>query len=154
MEFDGTPEEFKKVGHLFAPQEAALEQSLNEPPASDGTTPALAQEEETAIPIDIAERALTRIPLSVNQNKAFAAVLAAGPDGILISDLAAKMGITRPQLAGVFGSLGRRFANTPGWPSGGWLINEAWDANHSEYKFWAHPTLKEVVQRGTVRFSE
>ncbi len=150
--FSGTPDEFQKVAHLFTPNEAKTEKSSPTKPASEAKDEA--NEVAFKLTPEIAEKSLTRLPLSENQKRLLRAVLEAGGDGIYISDLATKVGVTRPQLAGVLGALGRRFANTEGSPDEPWegLIKEKWDQAKAQWKFWPDWVLFKIAERGKVIF--
>jgi hypothetical protein len=53
--------------------------------------------------------------------------LRANPKGMTSEELAKAVGIDRGQLAGVLGALGRRVANTSGWPAGAQFIEKIRD---------------------------
>jgi hypothetical protein len=148
--FDGSPEEFAKIAHLFGSSNAP--EGVQKGAASEEAFPEEARGTDE-LTSEIVERGLRRRSLSSSQKKVFAVVIDAGAAGIYIGDLAKKVGVTRAQLAGVLGALGRRFANTDGWPKDAWPIHSKRDQDKRQWKFWAAPVLREVVRRGNISFS-
>jgi hypothetical protein len=136
--FRGTAEEFRAVEHLFAPERP-----------NPAPTPTTAQE-PAELTAEVLERALTRIPLSPGQQKFLRALIDAGAGGLSAADVQARLGISGAQYAGLTGALGRRFANTEGWPKGAWPTTNIWDPEHREWRYAAHRALLEVFRRGKI----
>ena len=64
--------------------------------------------------VEFAKSVLNRRAVSKTQRKLFEVLYEAGEDGLLSSDMATKIGVTRAELAGVLGAFGRRVHNTRG----------------------------------------
>jgi hypothetical protein len=144
--FEGTPEEYAQAKPM-------LSQSVASPDASErahaAPRPSVAVNLELSV--SVIEKALTRISLSKNQRTVLAIAAKAGEAGIYTNDLANKAGITRNQLTGVLGSLGRRIANTPGWPEDLSLGDSKWDNDKKQRRYWLHPLIREVMLSGRVK---
>jgi hypothetical protein len=146
--FVGTAEEYKEVAHLFGEASSHPELSPANGAANRGDKNAHEVGELTA---DIVERGLTRIPLSDQQCATLNAIVEANPGWINTKELAKATGMTRQQIAGVWGALGRRFSNTKGWPRGQWPITDRWDAAKSLWCYQAKPVLCELVRQGRIK---
>jgi hypothetical protein len=109
-EFEGTPDEFAKVAHLFPGTLVS---------AVAGPNPAESVEAETSeITSKLVLLVLTRRKLSSDIRKVLKALVQAGADGMTTGEIAAAMGINWQKLSGVMGAFGRRVASTSGWPAG------------------------------------
>jgi hypothetical protein len=84
-------------------------------------------------------RALKRLPLSGSQQKVFEILAEADEPGLTNEEIANKAGLSRQELAGVLGALGRRFANTDGWPRGVSPFGTKWDDQLRQYRYWGTP---------------
>jgi hypothetical protein len=150
--FVGTAEEYKQVAHLFG---EPLSNSAVVPKAEIAAPSDSSQKtesvEEAEITLGLLERALTRIPLSAQQSAVLSAVVKASPGSINTKELAKATGMTRQQIAGVWGALGRRFANTQGWPRGRWPIVDRWDAGKLLWTYEATPILCDLAQQGRIK---
>jgi hypothetical protein len=153
LEFDGTPEEFAQVGHLFAGQPGTPPAApLSQPQASPEPSAVGGGEPEAKVELngELVLRLFNRRPLSQNIRKVFKAFLAAGDKKLTTTDLATAVGITRQELAGVFGAFGRRVAHTAGWPDG--LAFVGWERNDDdEYVYWLPPVVRQVLESGKVQ---
>jgi hypothetical protein len=152
MDFEGTPEEYVKT---FGALRGTSNGSVT--PLAE-TSPALAEvpgnNEESNEKVEVSPefllRALTRISLSTNQRKVLELVSKASKPGLTSEEIAHKVGLTRAQLAGVWGALGRRLANTRGYPEGGTSIDWKWDPDIRQYRYWALQVLRDVMSSGKV----
>jgi hypothetical protein len=106
------------------------------------------KEPQKQLKAQVVEKALTRLPLSADQRKVVEVVSEAKQPGISSQELADKVGLSRAQLAGVFGALGRRFAHTEGWPDGASLYDVEWDGEMGQYRYSGRPILREVLASG------
>jgi hypothetical protein len=97
IQFDGTPEEFKAVAHLFSKGEL-----VNGSRSPSGTAP-------TIDPKSAIKKVLSRRPISEGQRALYEA-LADGP--VEYQELLRKTGREASVMAGVLGALGRRVSNT------------------------------------------
>jgi hypothetical protein len=147
-EFEGTPEEYLQVHGALGGT------SSNEPRPPNGPEATGAKPEEEEQPVEVTPefllQAATRLPLSSNQRDVLRVVSAAKEPGISSEEIAQKVGLTRAQLAGVWGTLGRRLANTPGYPKGGTSIGWKWDPHIHQNRYWALPVLRKVMASGKV----
>jgi hypothetical protein len=144
--FLGTTAEFKEVAHLLTENPIAQARE----PARESNVDAV--EGEVQASPEVVERALTRIPLSKNQRAVLKAVVEASPGWISTVELAGATGLTRQELSGVWGALGRRVANTEGWPPNGQAIESDWDHDNSLWRYRALSALCEIVKAGRVKF--
>jgi hypothetical protein len=143
-EFDGTPEEFLRVAHLFGTQSPIGPQG----PESAEVVPSSSTEAE--ITPQMVERVLTRRPLSRDMKKVLKVLLAAGPAGLPTTEIAQAVGISNAELSGVFGAFGRRVANTPGWPRGVAFITRTRDDEHRNWR--SLPDIaRQVLESGRVK---
>lgn len=143
--FFGTAQEFREVAHLFGPESSP---PTNVQPGNTevGETVPLA----TPLSPELIEFALNRIPLSRKQSKVWRAIVDAFPGWINVVELAEKTGLTRQEIAGVWGALGRRLANTPGWPTDRWPMDEERDDENLR-RYRAHETLARLVKTGRIK---
>jgi hypothetical protein len=145
--FFGTAQEFKEVAHLFGPDtniSASLQPS--EAAVGDGEM----QPPTAPLSPELIEVALNRIPLSRKQSRVWRAIVDAHPNWINVIELAEKTGLTRQSIAGVWGALGRRLANTPGWPTDKWPMDEERDDENLR-RYRAHETLVRLVKTGRIK---
>lgn len=142
--FDGTPDEFKQVAHLFVSSGTSGPAKTELGPLQE------ANQEISSLNPTLIELALNRIPLSRKQSKVWRAIVGAYPDWITAEELAKITGIERPQLAGVWGALGRRLANTPGWPEDKWPLDEERDDDGMR-RYRAHEVLVQLVKGGRIK---
>jgi hypothetical protein len=140
--FVGTATEYKQVAHLFR-DESATEAPVN----SDGTEK---DGKGGTLTAEIIVLALTRIPLSKNQKTVLRTIVEASPAWVNTVELSERTGLTRQELSGVWGALGRRVANTPGWPDDGEAIQTDWDDNAHLWRYRAVPLFVELVKSGRV----
>lgn len=160
LSFEGTVQEFEEVSHLFTETGMLLSQAVG---TASGSAEATSEEPEIKLEgkeegseksLEITERGLrkvlTRRPMSTHQKSVFNAITAAGTNGIISTDLAAETGLTRPQIAGVMGALGRRVANTPGWPKKVFLFDGRWDEEVHEWRYKHWPVVRDMLQSGAV----
>ena len=100
IEFEGSEQEYQAVAHLLGAAATATDAVARPAPLD---------------PVAQAVRALSRIPLPNPARDLLEAVIAAGPKGIAVGALAARLGVAseRP-VNGHFGALGRRLNGTPG----------------------------------------
>jgi Flp pilus assembly pilin Flp len=73
------------------------------------------------------------------------------PNGMTTVEFAKLLGITRAQLAGVFGAFGRRLSHTEGFPdddSDAWLATNNW--NGSERRYVLTPLGRAALQDNRV----
>jgi hypothetical protein len=143
-EFEGTPEEFLRVGHLFGSSAPNAQTPAPPSPVSSGGGQQISPE--------LILRVLSRRPLSGKFRRALRALRDADAEGLTTTEIAAAAGITRAQLAGVFGAFGRRVANTSGWPEGISFVQYARsDDEEGEWRYWLSETVKGVLHGGNVR---
>lgn len=144
--FIGTPEEYEKIAHLFC------ENPVTPAPFPKvKAAPEAIAEDAIELTPEVVERGLRRLPLSQNQRAILNAVVGASPGWINTEELAKATHLTRQQIAGVWGALGRRFANTEGWPSGKWPVKDQWDQEKSLWRYQASAVLCQLVKDGRVR---
>ena len=146
-EFDGTPEEFLKVGHLFG-------SSVTAPnvPTTAAVVPRPSNGSGQTISPELILHVLTRRPLSGKFRRALKALKDAGPGGLTTTEIAAAAGVTRAQLAGVFGAFGRRVANTSGWPMDVSFVEYGRsDEEEGEWRYWLSETVKSVLQGHNIK---
>jgi hypothetical protein len=120
-QFEGTPEEFRKVASLLGDHrgseggadvgddrsdrdERANADMVDPPGLTDGDV----------VSVDAVRRMLTRIPIPDGQRALYRVLRDAGDQWVSRADLAAGMGRTERELDGVLGALGRRTNGTPG----------------------------------------
>jgi hypothetical protein len=146
--FFGTAQEFKEVAHLFGPDANQSSANISQLEASvvDGEVP----QPLASLSPELIELALNRIPLSRKQSKVWRAIVEAYPNWINVVELAQKTGLSRQNIAGVWGALGRRLANTPGWPSDKWPMDEERDDDNLR-RYRAHETLVRLVKAGRIK---
>jgi hypothetical protein len=107
--FKGTPEEFQIVAHLFGAESQPAATAVRQGPPQGSST--------SELTVETMVTALTRRPLLERNAKALIReIVAVAPGWISATQLAERVGLERDQIAGVFGALGRRFAQTRGWP--------------------------------------
>lgn len=144
--FEGTPDEFKQVSHLFGSPTTASQpanpKGLGQQEASQTTAP---------LSPELIELALNRIPLSRKQSRVWRAIADAFPEWLTAAELAERTGIERPGLAGVWGALGRRLANTPGWPVDKWPMDDEWDDENGMPRYRAHKVLVDLIKQGRIK---
>lgn len=150
--FEGTAEEFEAVRPLFAgsPISVSAVDRLREAhdPLSEDVS--AADGDISQLTEGVLREALTRRPLSQSQKNAIQAILAAGDEGIVSSDLAQAMELNRSQVAGVMGALGRRIANTRGWPQGAFLFDTWWDEALGQWRYRHFPMVREALTSGAI----
>jgi hypothetical protein len=148
--FVGTAHEFKEVAHLFS-DDGIREPRSSPPQATSGE--AASSPEDASLSPEIIELALNRIPLSRKQSRVWRAVVDVYPNWINVVELAKQTNLTRQEVAGVWGALGRRLANTPGWPANKWPLDEDRDdANLRRYR--AHKTLVDLIKAGRIKLKQ
>jgi hypothetical protein len=98
---EGTPEEIKKVAHLFV--ETSLTETINESASSRAVGPDVE-------PVDAIRHMLTRIPISKGQLAAYKALKNGKTK---YSEYLNHTKRKASQIAGLHGALGRRINNTP-----------------------------------------
>jgi hypothetical protein len=150
LEFEGTPEEFHKVGPMFGGSGAGVSPQIGTIGAEIDPAKVEAGANIKISP-EVIERALTRRSLSDNQRQVLKALLKVGDKGLVSEEIADELGITRQQLAGVFGALGRRVASTNGWPTNGFLFDWEWDHERNQWRYFLPNAVREVLQNGRVR---
>jgi predicted transcriptional regulator with HTH domain len=130
VEVEGDPEEVMRVSKLFG---GSSEQVSGRAATSErsGATPVTTSANGASVTPDLVLRVLTRRELGPDPKKVFKALLKAGPKGMTSEEIARAVGIDRGQLAGLLGALGRRVANTEGWPTGARIIEKKRDENGS-----------------------
>jgi hypothetical protein len=143
--FVGTPAEYREIAHLFAENPVIEGQKALAP---DVPSPV---ESAPEVSSEVIELALTRIPLSKNQVAVLRAVVEVSPGWISTVELAQRTGLTRQELSGVWGALGRRAAGTKGWPKGGQAVESDWDRDNRLWRYRAVPALCQLVQSGRVK---
>lgn len=158
VSFEGTSDEFENKAvtsflALLGGQSPKATVLPSEPPI-EGThqdaDDASSSEDAPELTTEIAKAAMTRIGLSDSQKDLLRAMLDAGDEGVLTSDMANAAGLTRPQIAGVMGALGRRMTYTPGWPqSENWHRFE-WDDEAKQWRYWLADPVREVLEGGQV----
>jgi hypothetical protein len=134
IEFDGTPAEFELVKHQFGVNSGSLEPNESET-ARPAETPPQSAQLSPAERHEVVVSALTRIPLPPTMRKVFEALLKS-PNGTTTAEFAKLLGITRAQLAGVFGAFGRRLSHTEGFPeddADAWLATNSWNGSERRY---------------------
>jgi hypothetical protein len=145
LEFEGSPEEFSKVSHMFAGAAAA---SVGSSKVPAGQVEAEADAPKGEITTQIALRVLRRRPLSLSMRKVLKTLVSAPPGGLTTSEIAEAVGISRPELAGVFGAFGRRAANTEGWPVRVDFLEYSRDSDDARWRYWLPPAFYEVLNSG------
>jgi hypothetical protein len=139
IEFEGTPAEFELVKHQFGVTSGSFEVQKPQPAVTGeaGPKPALSPEERHEIFV----LALTRIPLE-SRMRAMLKALLKSQNGVTTAEFAKMLGITRSQLAGVFGAFGRRLSHTEGFPEGetqeSWLATSTWNGKERRYVLTSH----------------
>lgn len=131
IEFEGTPAEFELVKHHFAAAQGPVEIPEPEATAKAEASRKLSPAERHEIVV----KALIRIPLPSTMQKVFKALLKSS-NGVTTEEFAKLLGITRNQLAGVFGAFGRRLSHTTGFPEDdaeSWLATSKWDGRVRRY---------------------
>ena len=147
-EFDGTSEEFIKVGHLFGISSLTNDTKL----ATDRQERVHSTDEGAEITPELVTLVLTRLYLSSNVRKVFKAMLRSGPRGLSTAEIAEAVGITPAQLSGVFGAFGRRVANTEGWPPEKSFVAFARDdENEGEWRYWLPQVVRDVLESGRIK---
>ena len=135
LSFEGDSKEFAIVRNLFADTGASQE-----------VVPTVGQsEEDEEWMVRMMERVLTRVELADNHKSMLKAIVAAGDDGILKSDLVSAIGIKDEQFKGVIGSFGRRVANTPDWPASTPFYDAVWDNEAGEWRYWLDDPYRSAV---------
>ncbi|AXK82369.1 hypothetical protein DW352_18725 [Pseudolabrys taiwanensis] len=145
--FVGTAQEYKEVAHLFGDESAA------KPDAASSQIPAKTakgESEAAALSSEIIEYAFSRIPLSQNQSKVWRTIVDAYPNWVNVIELADRTGLSRQEIAGVWGALGRRLAHTTGWPTDEWPMDEDRDHNNLR-RYRAHADLVRLVKAGRIK---
>jgi hypothetical protein len=140
LTFDGTPEEFKEVAHIFAGQAGV---------ALVGPAPVAEDASPEAIRAFI-RRLLTRRHIPNGQLAIFQALYKAGDQGLTRAELAAATQRTEKKIDGVMGALGRRINNTRGirqvQPGGGTGVLFEWRAVGNEMRYIMRPELRQVLE--------
>jgi hypothetical protein len=154
--FVGTAQEYKEVAHLFAEEPSGtVNKGVAGPPGSGSPPPGSSSFEASqanfTLSPELIELALNRIPLSRKQSKVWRAIVDAYPNWITAAELAEQTGIERHQLSGVWGALGRRLANTPGWPADKWPIDEDWEDEDQMPRYRAHEVLSNLIKAGRIK---
>ena len=130
IEFEGTTAEFHLVKqHFNAPTVPSAGPISSE--RIEATQSELSDDEIREILV----AALTRIPLGARMAKVFKALLK-NPKGLTTVEFAKLLGITRAQLAGVFGAFGRRLSHTDKFPRDNdraWLATNDWNGSERRY---------------------
>ena len=94
-------------------------------------------------------RVLNRRPLSTSMRKVLKTLIKAGPAGLTTTEISEAVGISRAELAGVFGAFGRRVANTPGWPEGVAFAEYARDEDDdARWRYWLPQVFHDVIGSG------
>jgi hypothetical protein len=143
--FVGTPAEWKEISHLFVENPVMDSQKV---PAPEVSGP---PERVVEVSPEVIELGLTRIPLSKNQRAVLRAVIEASPDWISSAELAKATGLSRSELSGVWGALGRRASGTKGWPERGEAVESEWDPDKRMKRYRAVPALCQVAKSGRVK---
>jgi hypothetical protein len=133
-EFEGTPDEFAKVAHLFP---GTLVGAAAGPNAAESI-----EAESSEITPKLVLLVLTRRMLSSDIRKVLKALVQAGPDGMATGEIATAVGITWQTLSGVMGAFGRRVASTPGWPASVSFIERG------AGRRWLPPVVRDVLESG------
>jgi hypothetical protein len=133
-EFEGTPDEFARVAHLFSGAMVG---------ASTGPSGGKSVEVETSeITSKLVLLVLTRRKLSSDIRKVLKALLQAGANGLTPEEIATAVGINWQKLSGVMGAFGRRVASTPGWPAGVSFIERG------SGRRWLPEVVRDVLESG------
>ncbi len=131
IEFEGTPAEFELVKHHFSSTPNSIESVKLDATSPPEATSKLSPEERHEVVV----KALIRIPLPSTMQKVFKALLKS-PKGLTTVEFAKLLGISRSQLAGVFGAFGRRLSHTEGFPvddAEAWLATNEWNGRERRY---------------------
>ena len=147
--FYGTPQEFKEVAHLLNADDHRT--SATAAQRTNGSNSSEAIQGDFKLSPELIELALNRIPLSRKQSKVWRAIADAYPNWITAAELAERTGIERHRLSGVWGALGRRLANTPGWPADKWPFDEERDDENNLPRYRAHEVLSNLVKTGRIK---
>ena len=150
IEFEGTPAEFELVKHQFGAATGSLEPPKPVPSAEPApkTTKMPPQDRH-----EVVVTALTRIPLPQTMREVFKALLKSS-NGMTTAEFADLLGITRAQIAGVFGAFGRRLSHTDGFPEGdaeAWIATNTW--NGTERRYVLTPLGRAALQDKRVKLS-
>lgn len=139
IEFEGTADEFRTVADLFAGTKVA--DAPEDLPVGDDV-------QNADVSAELYIKALMRLPLSDNQKAVISSIVDAGDDGINSDDLANAVGLSRQQIAGVMGTLGRRAARTPNWPENTFFFN--FNRVSEGWLYKAPGGLREAVTKGVL----
>lgn len=98
--------------------------------------------------MEMARRAVTRIFVPRGQMLLYKVLYAAGPEGVPNNELQERMGVTKAQLLGVLGALGRRINRTEGLrnskPGTSFLLR--WNTVDGTDRYAMQPRLVEVLE--------
>jgi hypothetical protein len=147
LEFDGSPEEFSKVSHMFT---GVPEASVSSSKGRQDAAEIQADAPRGQITPEIVLRVLNRRSLSSSMRKVLKALVKAPTGGLTTSEIAEAVGISRAELAGVFGAFGRRVANTAGWPAGVAFAEYARDDDDDKarWRYWLPQAFHEALNSG------
>lgn len=137
LSFEGSPEEFSAVGHLFGDAEPKQAVPVEVEAGGDPLTVAAVDKAFNRRPLSDAQKALLRVLYENSE------------EGILLPDIAKGIGLSAQQVAGVRGALGRRVANTEGWPEGTDFCTWEWEV--STWRYWPRPAVVEAISSGKVK---
>jgi hypothetical protein len=143
--FDGSPEEFASVSHLFAGSSTSpicqVSGATSLGPNQAASKPKL--DELTA------EKALTRIGLSKLQASIVKAIRASGAKGATSADIAAATGFDQKSVRAGMRGFGKRITHTEGWPKGVEMFERIWEGTQNRYRL--HPAVETVLAAGKVK---
>jgi hypothetical protein len=143
--FEGTLEEIKALQReMMSSGGQALAVALT--PHPENLQPGLTPGRQFAS-ADLAFRVLTRRPLSLEQRAVIAAIYNSHPDGILATELQAKIGYSTSQFAGLMGALGRRLVNTQGYVDYTWFVDNQWEAEHGCNRYRFPESVREAIEK-------
>jgi hypothetical protein len=135
LSFEGDATEFASVSHLFEPRGEAISSSGS--PLQAGSV-----DQRTT---ELVERVLTRVVLAESHRALVTAVVEAGDEGILGSELLQRIGLANAQFRGVLGSFGRRVSNTPGWPKEVSFFDWEWDSEAEEWRYYLREPFRSAA---------
>jgi len=151
VEFDGTPEELARAKPDLIDLASTSATSGQKGPAIEMAAP----KGPSVVDTQLIARVFNRRPLSDSVKKVFEVLLRADPEGLSTTEIAKAVGISRQELAGVFGAFGRRTASTPGWPKDESFVGFTRKYNdhegREEWRYWLPPAVRQVLESGAVR---